>query len=106
MVSGSLALFLSFALLYRDVVWWLVDDWDPNGDYSHGFFMVPLALYFAWEQRAALKSAVRRPDGRAVFGLIASMLLLLAGTVAAETFLARVSMVGAVTAVIWFLYGS
>lgn len=31
----------------------LVDAWDRIPDYSHGYLVVPLALYFAWHRRAS-----------------------------------------------------
>ena len=44
----------SFALLYRQVIVKLVSDWANDDNYSHGFLIVPVALYFAWERRARL----------------------------------------------------
>ncbi len=103
---GVLALVASFLLLYHDVIRWLVDDWDPDGDYSHGFFVVALAAYFAWQRRRELRRAPMNPQWGALAGLLGSMILLLTGTLAAETFLARISMVGTIASVIWLLYGA
>ena len=41
----------SFALLYHSVVVKLVLDWSRDDNYSHGFFILPIALYFVWERR-------------------------------------------------------
>ena len=43
-----------FAILYHNVIVKLVNDWIVDDNYSHGFFIVPLALYFAWERRDRL----------------------------------------------------
>jgi exosortase len=96
----------SFAYVYADVAYWLVDDWDPDGNYSHGFFVVPIALYFAWERRAALRSAPLRPSAWGMVGLLVSMVLLVLGAAAAETFVTRLSLVIAVVSIIWFAVGS
>jgi hypothetical protein len=32
----------------------LVDAWIVDGNYSHGFLIVPIALYFVWERREKL----------------------------------------------------
>ena len=56
------ALLVCFALLYRDVIAKLVHDWYVDDNYSHGFLIVPIALYFAWERRGKLREAVARPS--------------------------------------------
>ena len=43
----------SFALLYREVIVKLVHDWATDDNYSHGFLIVPLSLFLAWERRTA-----------------------------------------------------
>ena len=61
--AAAVVLFaLSFALLYRHVFMKLVHDWWNDDNYSHGFFVLPLAVYFAWERRRALLDAPRRPS--------------------------------------------
>jgi exosortase len=102
---AGLVLVVSFVVLYYDVIWWLVDDWEPEGDYSHGYFVVLLALYFAWERRDQIAATPASPDARALAPLIGSMLLLLAGSVAAETFVMRVSLIATIASVTWFLGG-
>ena len=48
----------SLVVLYFDVLVKLVDAWTNDGNYSHGFLIVPLAGYFAWERRDRLSRAV------------------------------------------------
>jgi exosortase len=104
-IAASVVLVASFGVLYYDVIWWLVDDWEPSGDYSHGYLVALLAVYFAWERREQLSATPAQPDSRALVPLFGSMLLLLAGSVAAETFVMRVSLVATIAAVTWFLGG-
>ena len=105
---GSLCLLaVSAAWLYADVVVRLVSDWYNDDNYSHGFVIVPLALFFAYERRDQLLSAQRRP--MTALGLLvvaASLLLLVAGTLASEFFLTRVSLVGALAGTVLFLLGA
>jgi len=42
---------LGFAVLYGQVFIKLVSDWYHDDNYSHGFLIVPIAAYFAWERR-------------------------------------------------------
>ena len=45
--------FLSAALclLYVNAIVWLVGIWWTDRSYSHGFFVIPIALYMAWVKR-------------------------------------------------------
>lgn len=105
-VLPALLLFAgSFALVYWQVVARLVHDWMNDGNYSHGFLIVPLALYFAWERRARLRTLQRRPSAFGLVVVLGSLIVLLAGLMAAELFLTRVSIIGVVAGTILFLYG-
>ncbi len=44
----------SFLLLYAPILARLAQDWANDDNYSHGFLIVPLALYFVWERRQRL----------------------------------------------------
>lgn len=95
----------SFFFLHHSVILRLVRDWYTDENYSHGFLIVPLSVYFAWERRLRLKEAVQRPS---LFGLaliLGSQGLLLAGILGSELFLTRVSMLGTLAGAILFLYG-
>ena len=95
----------SFALLYGRVLARLVHDWINDGNYSHGFLIVPLSLYFAWERRARLRTIQREPSAFGLVVVIGSLAVLLAGLMGAELFLTRVSIVGVVAGSILFLFG-
>src|SRR4030095_3756079 len=57
----------SFLLLYWGVISRLVHDWANDDNYSHGFLIVPLALYFAWERRDRVAAAGAKSN---LFGLL------------------------------------
>src|ERR1043166_5736516 len=52
----------SFGITYLPVMMGLVHDWWTDGNYSHGFLIVPLAGYLAWERRARLRAAAPKPS--------------------------------------------
>jgi exosortase len=54
------ALGLVFAWSYWPSVVRLVDSWNRQPDYSHGYFVVPLALYFLWARRDRFPGAAAR----------------------------------------------
>jgi exosortase len=94
-----------FALLYWQVVAKLVADWWTDGNYSHGFFIVPLAAYLAWERRDKFIAAPNRPSLAGLVILIGSVLILAAGVLGAELFLTRISMLGVLVGIVLFLFG-
>jgi len=94
-----------FVILYYQVIAKLVSDWWNDDNYSHGFLIVPIALYFAWERRAALKEAEAAPSLWGLAVIAASLAMLLAGILGSELFLPRVSMLGVLAGAILFLFG-
>jgi exosortase len=95
----------SFVILYRSVLYKLVCDWIKDGNYSHGFFILPLALYFAWKKRDKFAQAETNPSSSGLILLIFSIATLLAGILGSELFLTRVSMLGTIAGMIVFIYG-
>src|SRR5207245_1558561 len=56
LVAAAFCAAAAFVVAYRAVLVKLVHDWLTDDNYSHGLFVVPLALYFAWRQRERLAS--------------------------------------------------
>jgi exosortase len=98
-------LLLSFGLLYREVLVKLVHDWLTDDNYSHGILIVPIALYLVWERRARLLGATPKPSALGLLVVLGSILTLMAGTLGAELFLTRISMIGIVFGTILFVLG-
>jgi exosortase len=96
---------VAFVWLYAGVLAGLARQWAADENYSHGFLVVPLALFFGWEQRHRLAHAEIRPSILGVAAVVASLLLFLAGTLGADLFLTRISLVGVLAGTILFLCG-
>ena len=94
-----------FAWLYRHVIVKLVHDWATDDNYSHGFLILPLALYLVWERRSRLAQIEIRPRALGLAIMLVSVGVLAAGTLGAELFLMRISMLGVLSGVIVFLCG-
>ena len=94
-----------FVLVYWDVIAKLVMAWYTDDNYSHGFLIVPVALYLAWERRARFQAAEARPSAFGLVVVAASLLLLMAGILGSELFTTRVSIVGTLIGVMLFLFG-
>jgi exosortase len=99
------AVVVCFAVLYRGVIVKLVSDWATDDNYSHGFLIVPIALFLTWERRAKLMALPLQPSLLGLVLVLGSIAVLAAGSLGAELFLTRVSMIGALAGAIVFLCG-
>jgi exosortase len=95
----------ALALTYHDVLNGLVRQWASDDNYSHGFLVVPLAIYFGWQRRAAFATAERRPSLLGLVVILAGAGLLVLGVAASELFLSRMSLVVVLAGCIVFLFG-
>jgi len=104
-VPAVLVLVASFLGLYGHVLATLVRDWAGDGNYSHGFLIPPLAAYVAWERRAHLAAMTLRPSWVGLVLVAGGLATLAAGTLGAELFLTRVSLIIVIAGAIVFLAG-
>jgi exosortase len=79
--------------VYAPILYHMAGHWAAVEDYSHGFLVAPLALFFAWERRGALRGARVAPSwwGLAPLGL--GTLTLAIGRLGVELMNLRVSFV-------------
>lgn len=104
-VAVALALAAATVLMYAGVLSSLVKQWSSDDNYSHGFFVLPLAVYFAWERREALATAMRRPSALGLVVILGSLLVWTAGLLGAELFLTRISLIGVTAGTVLFVWG-
>ncbi|MFV1978364.1 MAG: exosortase A [Myxococcota bacterium] len=86
--ASALALGIFGPILYH-----MVRHWSAVDDYSHGFLVVPLALYFAWERRKDLQRATIRPSWWGLLPLALGSLALMIGRLGVELTAMRMSFV-------------
>jgi exosortase D (VPLPA-CTERM-specific) len=98
-------LLLAGIALYSRVLSKLARDWAANDDYSHGFLIVPLALYFAWRSRHRLARLDAAPSNLGLLLVLGGVGILAAGVLGAELFLQRVSLLAVIAGTIVFLLG-
>jgi exosortase len=98
-------LLASFLFLYRDVILKLFHDWSIDDNYSHGFLVIPVALYLAWERRHRFAAAPKQPTAFGLIVALCGMGMLLAGVLGAEVFTTEVSMLATIAGSVLFLYG-
>jgi exosortase len=96
---------LAFLWLYARVFATLASDWTTDDNYSHGFFILPLALYFVWERRARLASLTPRPSVAGLLVVLFGLAVFLAGVLGADRFLPRVSLLIVLAGSVVYLAG-
>jgi exosortase len=104
--AAALAVLVAgFALLYGDVLRKLAHQWGTDDNYSHGYLVVPLALFFVWQRRASLVALPLRPSAVGLVVIAASLGVLAAGVLGSELFLTRISMLGVLAGTVLFVCG-
>jgi len=88
---GLLALLL--AALYSTTARRMVAQWASDEDYNHGFVVPPFSAWLVWQERERLKRLPILPSAWGLLALAGGMLIYLVGSVGAELFLQRSSMV-------------
>lgn len=96
---------LALAVLFWDVAAKLVNDWSVDENYSHGFLIVPIALYLVWERRTKLAAEPLRPSALGLLVVVGSIAVLAAGILGAELFLTRIALLGTLVGAVLFLAG-
>lgn len=104
-ITAPLLLSLLVAALYHSVLRDLIKDWwiDPN--YSHGFLIPMVSGYLMWERRDLLSRLEIRPSGTGIFLLLFGIFVLCIGTVGAELFTQRSSLLIVTAGLILFNLG-
>jgi exosortase len=95
----------SIAWLYLNTLASLARHWASDDDFSHGFFVIPLAAYFMWARRASFRQAPVQPSFAGLVLVAASLLVFIAGRFGAELYLTRVSLIGVLAGTVLFLGG-
>jgi exosortase len=91
--------------LYGPVLVRLVRQWYNDSDYSHGFLVPFVTAYLIWARREKLAQVVRRPSSWGLALVLFSLGLLFLGTLGAELFLTRISMLGTICGLIGYFSG-
>ena len=96
---------IGLVVVYLPMLRKLVYDWGHDDNYSHGFLIVPIAVYLVWERRAELLAARPSPSALGLVVVVVSLMMLVAGQLGAELFLTRVSLIGVLAGAVLFLLG-
>jgi exosortase len=92
-------------LLYSHILKALVVNWWIDPDYGHGFFVVLFSGYVLWRQRARWMASEIKPNNWGLLVMLGAVLLLLVGSLGAELFSTRLSLLALLAGMILFLTG-
>lgn len=91
--------------VYAPILVSMVIHWSESDDYSHGFLILPLAIYFALERRKKLRRAPVKPDLLGMIPLAISTLTLAIGRFGVELMNMRASFVFALMGIVLLVLG-
>ena len=92
-------------VIYGPILKYMVLHWNAVADYSHGFIVAPLAVYFAWQRRAQVARVPFEPTWWGLLPLLLSTLTLVIGRLGVELMNMRVSFVLALNGIVLLLLG-
>ncbi len=99
-------LFLAvFLFTYSPVVQSLYKAWMDSDDNSHGFLIVPLAIYMVWTKKEVLKAVPVRGEWIGLIVLLVSLMLYVVGWYGGVKTLSYLAFLGAFVGGLWLLLG-
>ncbi len=90
-------------ILYYPVFKSLVHDWLHLPDFSHGFFIPIISLYFLWERIDRLNNLPVAPKNSGVVVILLGLIMLLVGNLGAESFTTRLSFLIVLSGIVLFM---
>ena len=92
-------------LLYASVLKGLVAQWWTDPDYGHGFFVPLFSGYILWHERQRWTKTEIKPSNFGFVVMLGAIALLLLGSLGAELFISRFSLLVLLAGMILFLAG-
>jgi len=93
------------AVLYAPVLKLLVLQWWQDPNYCHGFLVPLFAAYVLWRDRARWRRLPSTPSNAGLALMLLALALLMAGTLGAELFVSRLSLLVLIAGIAVFFAG-
>ena len=104
-VVWSTILLSLLVLLYASVLRLLVNQWWTDPNYGHGFFVPLFSGYILWHQRERWMKSEIKPSNFGFLVMLGAVALLFIGSLGAELFTSRFSLLVLIAGIILFLAG-
>jgi len=92
-------------ILYLAVLKALVLDWWGNPDYGHGFLVPLFSGYVLWRERKRWMNSETQPSNFGFLVMVGAVVLLIGGSLGAELFTSRFSLLVLLAGMVLFLQG-
>jgi exosortase len=99
------ALVAAAVAVYSPILYYMIDQWSWDDDYSHGFLIVPLAAWFAYERKWKLRRAPIEGSWWGLLPLAIGTLTLAVGRLGVELMNMRVSFVFTLIGIVLLVLG-
>ena len=92
-------------LVYFDVMSRLIHQWSNDPNFSHGFIVPLFSAFVVWTKRQELMALPVKPSSWGLAVIVVSLVMVIVGSLGAELFVARVSLVLLLGGMVIFLLG-
>lgn len=96
---------ITLLLLYYPTFHMFIYDWSNDDNYSHGFLVPVIVAYLVWTKKERLRALSPLPSLWGIPILLLGLSMYLVGTIGAEWFLKRASLIVVLGGVVLYLYG-
>ena len=103
--ASAACLTAALVAVFGPILYYMVLHWKGVPDYSHGFLVAPLALYFAWERRGQLRRTPVQPSWWGCVPLALGSLALAIGRLGVELMAMRTAFVLSLIGIVLLLLG-
>ena len=104
-IRWPIFLFVLTSLLYAPILKQLVLQWWSDADYAHGFIVPLFSGYLLWHQRARWVNSQVEPSNFGFLVMVVGIALLLVGSLGAELFTSRFSLLVLLAGMVLYLGG-
>lgn len=100
-----LVLVLLLIICYYDIFYNMSLQWLDDPNYSHGFLVPVLSIYYVWQNRNQLKDIELKPSAYGLLLVCFAVFVLIAGVSAQELYTKRSSFIVLLAGIVLFLMG-
>ena len=104
-IGGGLLIGGLVIFLYQEVLWGMGSDWNNNPDYSHGFLVPFLSVFFIWERWSSLVDEAPDPSLWGIGLLLFGLFSLIIGLIGAELYVQRMSLIVVLSGLVLLILG-
>ena len=98
-------LLIIFFILYRPVILKLIESWDADPNYSHGFFIPLISLYFIYTKWELIKKTTTLPSNKGLWIVLFGLILFILGWISSLDLVQGISMLIVLWGSVIYLYG-